>query len=69
MTGLCKDCKWLEYDGFADWYKCSLSETINGGKVYESSKARALDGEAEHGRLIVDPDFGCVQFEAKDVTL
>ncbi len=75
MSGLCRDCKWWNHDELwplsADeekrsWGKCELADNDYGEPMHKNSKAVAVDGENYEARLTTAPDFGCVQFEARE---
>lgn len=70
-SGLCKDCEhWqplnpeeesTERRDFGEsWGRCKLT----GRYDYRPGDTLALS--SDYGTLVTAPDFGCVQFEAKD---
>ena len=64
----CRDCKhWADRgDG---WGYCDRAAGIGGDAEYPESLAYACDCEAYCAFLLTSPDFGCVQFAAKDDVL
>lgn len=69
----CKDCKHF-VERIEDTYidpptgfgMCSITET-HANRVGDSSRlAFAQDADEYNAWLVVAPEFGCVQFEAKD---
>lgn len=63
----CDQCRFygVEYEG-SGWHECNLTECDGGQPVIAASRAHAKDGEDYYAVLHVLPDFGCVQFVAKD---
>ena len=62
----CRDCRWWrEYDWEPPCGECDLANLLDGKETHPGSKAFAA---AVHGEtwLETTPDFGCVQWEAKD---
>jgi hypothetical protein len=58
VCGYCRDCKWWKV--YSMWRICELMEgDPEGGQVHPESKAKGDNVETE-------PDFGCVQFKAKE---
>jgi hypothetical protein len=63
LEGRCRNCKWWEYYGPGlvaerdGWGQCQ--------RVWEDAAKFAPLGYSDG--LITSPDFGCVDFEAKDV--
>ncbi len=72
--GHCKDCRWWGYEDDDEdddgTRRCSLAMMVGGEAVYPESKAIAWDGVddpvAGVASLWTKPDFGCVQWEAKE---
>jgi hypothetical protein len=58
VCGYCRDCKWWKV--YSMWRICELMEgDPEGEQVHPESKAKGDNVE-------IEPDFGCVQFEAKE---
>jgi hypothetical protein len=77
-TGLCKDCRHWETieeiralrlpvsDWNADFGMCRVANGESGNPERREQKCFAEDGEHYKACLRTKPDFGCVQFEAKE---
>lgn len=65
MTGICSGCKWWTKDLNKEWGTCKLTKT-NSGETLHETKAAAMDWESYYAILHTAPDFGCVQFQAKE---
>lgn len=72
MDGRCGTCKWwrnvLDPDFPLDDPGGECQLTIWTGRTYEHVDSKALafpDDDETYASLITDPDFGCVQWEAK----
>lgn len=65
----CKNCVYAKPQTLnqnrAHWLQCSLAAGVAGERVCPKSKAFAIDEGKYIARLLVHPDFGCVQFEPK----
>lgn len=61
--GTCKDCRWWG-SHTQEWGKCELTVFFRSGYKHPDSKAFAHG--VGYSRLGTAPDFGCVQFEAKE---
>lgn len=76
LPGRCRDCQWWGdderryFDGddrYSDGYRvCRLADSDGVRPCNEQTKAYAIDAESFIGNLLTAPDFGCVQFEARD---
>lgn len=68
MSGHCKDCKWWEKQDwrYEDLNVCALTETEYGEAKSAGTLAQAIDYEIYYAVLVTTPDFGCVQFEARE---
>ena len=74
--GNCKDCRWWRKKTDDEWGYCLLTETSDGEPLLRRdapvtrNKARAM-GQIRYPEGVLEawletlPDFGCVQFEAK----
>jgi hypothetical protein len=65
--GRCRDCKWWGSERRSDWGQCSAA-AMDGGKPAHHPETRMLAQDAYdyEAWLVTAPDFGCVQFEAKE---
>lgn len=73
QPGLCKDCKWwniLKNEADGVYGECALTHRFENSLFHESKAvALAIVVELEVQKaatLLTLPDFGCVQFEAKE---
>ena len=67
QCGYCNACKWwADMPDYEDHY-CALTQTIYFLEPVAVTKARAEDfsGYGGGARLITEPGFGCVQWEAQ----
>lgn len=68
--GLCKDCVYYVQENrnsimqVPGEFLCELT-LYDGGDTKRDTLARAEDAEGYYAALYVQPNFGCVQFEAK----
>jgi len=68
MSGRCKNCRWREeFDTGSGVIqnRCILTQTED-GKRPEHTKAYAVDADDYFAVLVVEPDFGCIQFRPKE---
>ena len=62
----CKDCRnWVHEEGDATG-DCFMTEAVYGGAANKDSLAIASDASGYYAILQTKPDFGCVQFAAKE---
>jgi len=66
--GHCSDCRWwTDYPNADPNQKfCALTETRDYEPLHPESRALPAGAGAHWKRLETRPDFGCVQWEAKD---
>lgn len=70
----CKDCRWWSTEHRLGWLSdrsdgrghCERAESEDGQPVDKDSLAYTEDGESYRAILITAPDFGCVQFQARE---
>lgn len=76
ITGYCKDCKWMmatDNEIYGDWNICEMGESEEGKPVHDNTKVMAESDSGEdyydniYANMYVKEDFGCVQFEAKEI--
>lgn len=68
----CSTCQWWYYDPDdsgkeKEWGSCELASSDDGGPEHPESKAVARDDEAWSAWLNTRPDFGCNQWEIKEM--
>ena len=63
----CSRCRWYEEIERCtpSVFVCSLATSEDGRALHLESKAKAADGEGYYATLVVQPDFGCVQYEGR----
>jgi hypothetical protein len=78
VIGYCKDCKfWDEHKPDEDeeeffeerrrnWGFCRLGESRGGEPITEGTLVYASDSEMYIAHLETRPEFGCIQFQAKE---
>lgn len=76
LTGRCATCRWAEASGpFPDsayplmCKRVSIVESWVEGDAYQppdGALAATDENDGGYARLLVSPDFGCVQYEAKE---
>lgn len=70
MSGLCRDCLWYEEPGgnkaVGTCYLLKGPDLSHPHDPRTESKARVSFCPSGTHDLEVDPDFGCIQFEARD---
>jgi hypothetical protein len=72
MSGTCRDCRFWEELTYRPGTGNCLA-TLNGEKgaygnpIHDTSKALAQGEDGYSAVLQTDQDFGCVQFEAREV--
>lgn len=69
MTGNCKDCKWWagDEDEEMEVGECEITRRENGDFVHPETIAFIFSMCAHDACLMTFKDFGCVQFEAREI--
>lgn len=67
--GRCETCKWWETWRGQDpsaWSSCRLTAIVEDKALFAETKAKVSNLPNTYGVLKTAPDFGCVQWEAKE---
>jgi hypothetical protein len=78
-TNCCKDCKFFgaivtvqhwsdeDYTRESTYHECTRIKQDDHREFIKGQGARVIDGSGYYAAIVVEEDFGCVQFEPKHI--